>query len=173
MERYAEGTAQQGARTDAIETDVPDVEAYLIPEAANDNEEPKKEPLESVPQPPSAQPESAEGDAYNRVKEQVLAAGGMTIEPLRGDPFVLSENHVPRPEGGVTVYHTDGSVELKSHEEHTAEMAKGHHAAYYFSRTRRESAANDTHPLGGSSRVARAAGWAKGKMKKLWSWLWK
>lgn len=69
----------------------------------------------------------------DRVKERLLSEGYMTIEPIEGDPFTRSRDHIPTGEG-VTIYHTDGTVEKMSFAEDAAIRAKELEAVRYFSK---------------------------------------
>lgn len=93
--------------------------------------------ISSIPhidaQPALAAHNGAEKDAIKAVKERLLSAGMMTIEPLEGDPFILSREHKSNGEG-VTTYTPDGEVTTMSINEYQAELARGRQAAQFFER---------------------------------------
>ncbi len=96
-------------------------------------------------------------------KDLRLERGEMIIEPLEGDPFVLSRNHVSTGEG-VTIYSPDGTVQKRTRAEYDAEFAKGLAAANYFKQRQPDSETEKT-PV--ERFLAKGAGWLGGLFKKL------
>ncbi|MDB5245037.1 MAG: hypothetical protein JWN90_142 [Parcubacteria group bacterium] len=117
---------------------------------------------------PSAaiEPPKEENNSYkiNKIKERLLEAGMVTIEPIQGDPFVLSREHVSTGEG-VTTYLPDGTVQKISIEEYRAQLAKGRKAAQFFNQQPKD-ALTKTQLVSPSSRIM---GWLKNAFTILWS----
>lgn len=100
------------------------------------------------------------------IKERLLSAGMMTIEPLEGDPFVLSREHVSTGRG-VTTYMPDGTVVKTSIEEYRAQLARDIKAARYFNQKPQEQERPARKGLTG-----RVKSWLK-FASSLWSKFWK
>jgi hypothetical protein len=101
----------------------------------------------------------------DRIKEALLERGALIIEPLKGDPFVLSREHISTGEG-VTIYKPDKTTEKMSMEEYDAQLRAEKKAVQFFSH---KSAQHET-PLTLSIGLAtRAIGWFKSLFSRLWS----
>jgi len=108
---------------------------------------------------------TAEEEASIReIKERLLDRGALTIEPLEGDPFTLSQEHIPTGEG-VTIYTPDGGIKKQSLAQYEAERAKDRAAALFFKRTQ-----NHSEPEKLSTHFARRiGGWFKNLFARLFS----
>ena len=90
----------------------------------------------------------------------------MTIEPLEGDPFLLSREHQQTGEGA-TIYLPDGVVEKMSLEAYRAQLAEGRKAAQFFDRHPRRH--RDMMDTPSSPFIANAIGWLKSVFTTIWS----
>jgi hypothetical protein len=150
---------------DIKHVEVPRIEDYLV-ESSEVVQEPAND-TEGAPDAPDDEP------SYEYTPEEVeqLERGGVVIKPLEGDPFTLDKT----PEaanlksGEVLIRDPDGTMRVESYDEHMENLAASRQAAYYVkSRMPEQSVAqNDNKPgLGKQTKE-----WVKGKVKKLWSWL--
>ncbi|CAN5757295.1 hypothetical protein BH11PAT2_BH11PAT2_02410 [soil metagenome] len=116
--------------------------AALQPERALVHTEDEKTHRAGNVSPEAVKPPIPEDTSYkiNMVKERLLEAGGVTIEPIQGDPFILSRNHMSTGEG-VTTYHPDGSIQKTSIEEYQAQLAVDRKAARFFNQTQQDKTA--------------------------------
>jgi len=96
--------------------------------------------------------------AISAIKERLLAAGMMTIEPLEGDPFILSREHKPNGEG-VTTYTPDGEVTTMSINDYQAELTRGRQAAQFFERPKANAGNQERKP----GVLKRTVSWLKQK----------
>lgn len=80
----------------------------------------------------------------------------MTIEPIQGDPFVLSHEHKGTGRGA-TLYHPDGSITEMSIEEYKAKLTEERRAASFF------------RPKTQMPSVKKRSSWFKNVITSLWS----
>lgn len=125
------------------------------------------EHVSEVPATP-VQPLHSEEDLHkiNRIKESLLSAGMVTIEPLEEDPFVLSREHKNTGEG-VTVYTPDGGVTKMSMSNYGAQQAKHRAAAQFFSKNSPEQRASTQSPLPHTASLV--SNWLKRIFSSFWS----
>lgn len=144
-------------RVPAEQTVVPNVDDYLIPEI--------------VRRPTGEHHET--GREHVELKQRILDEGGVTIEPLEGDPFVLSRGREKEVrENAVTTFHPDGTTSVETHDEYEARLAQERVVARYFNPKRNV----DTFPQTTNERpniAQRFVRALKKSLKNFWSNLWK
>jgi len=91
-----------------------------------------------------------------QLKDELLNRGGMIIEPLKGDPFVLSRNHVPN-RAEVTTYLPDGTIEMSTKAENNARLAREIAATSFFKQSQQENPVSERNSLG--RLLAKGTGW--------------